>query len=295
MNSSRRPAAAGTYYEADADALRRQVESCFTHELGPGSVPAVSAGPPRHTVGLVCPHAGLAYSGPAAACSWAALAADGTPQIIVILGPNHYGIGPDLAVPEAGSWLTPLGEIQIADDVRSDLLGYFYPLRASDEAHAREHSIEVQLPFVQFLFGDEVRIVPIAIAQPQPSAVRSAVMLDIPSLGRAIAKALAGRPAVIAASTDLTHQEPQESAQLKDKKALDQIEAMDPERFLETVDQQDITTCGPLGVAAMLAAAKQLGATTAEVLRYHTSGDVGAGRAYVVGYGAVRVGREAAQ
>jgi len=235
------------------------------------------------------------YSGPAAACSYAALATDGTPKTIVILGPNHYGIGPDLAVPEADSWLTPLGELQIADDIRSDLLREFHPLRANDEAHAREHSLEVQLPFIQFLFGNDVRIVPITISAPARSMVRSAGALELSSLGEALAKVLAGRPAVIVASTDFTHQESQASAERKDREALDCIEALDPDRLLQTVDERDISTCGPLGVAAMLTAARKLGATKAKVLRYHTSGDVGAGYAYVVGYGAVQILRETQQ
>lgn len=293
MNASRRPAAAGTFYEADPAALRRQVTRCFNHELGPGSVPEVSAGPPKHTVGLVCPHAGLMYSGPAAACSWGALAQDGTPEVIVILGPNHYGIGPDIAVPSVDSWATPLGEVEIADDVRSELMRDFHPLRANDDAHAREHSIEVQLPFMQVLFEGNAKILPIAISSPARSMVRSAETLQLPMLAQALAKALRERAAVIASSTDFTHHEPQESANQKDSQALACIQALDADRLLQTIDEQDISACGPLGVAVMLKAARELGATRAEVLRHYTSGDVGSGYHSVVGYAAVQVLREA--
>lgn len=295
MSVCRRPAVAGTFYEANESALRQQVTRCFNHELGPGAVPEVAPGPPARTVGLVCPHAGLMYSGPAAACSWGALAADGTPQIIVMLGPNHYGVGPDLAVPEADSWQTPLGEVEIADDVRSELMRNFHPLRASDAAHAQEHSLEVQLPFVQFLFGSKVKILPITITGHARSMRRAAEALELESLAQALARVLAGRAAVIAASSDLTHHEPQEAARRQDAQALACMERLDAQGLLKAVDELGISTCGPLPVATMLMAAKELGATQARVLRYHTSGDVGAGYASVVGYGAVHVLRGAQQ
>jgi len=286
----RKPAVAGQFYEDDAEALRRRVRWCFEHPLGPGAMPGVSRSLPKETIGLVCPHAGLIYSGPAAAWAWGALAADGQPSSIAIICPNHYGLGAPIAVSDAEAWQTPLGLVKIDHETAGKLVAEFPGARADGLAHSREHAIEVQLPFIQTIYGDSVPIVPIAIAAASRSVVRSSQALDVAGLGQALARVLPPG-AVITASSDMTHQEPQEFAEQQDRMAIERIEALDAQGLLETVDAENITTCGPLGVAAMLTAARQLGAGKSRLLHYHTSGDAGAGRSSVVGYAAVQVGR----
>lgn len=284
----RRAAVAGQFYEGDAQGLRRRVHWCFEHALGPGSLPEAKSGLPKETLGLVCPHAGLIYSGPAAACAWGALAQDGTPGTIVIMCPNHYGVGAEIAVSCSDFWETPLGRVKIDRETGERLVKEFPGARVDEAAHSREHSIEVQLPFIQVLYGDSAAIVPIAIGVRHGSMVRSGQAIKIAELGGALARVLPDG-GVIAASSDMTHHEPQAFAEQQDKKALERIEALDAQGLLETVDSNGITTCGPLGVAAMLTAALAQGARKARVLRYHTSGDTGGGYNQVVGYAAVQV------
>src|SRR5947209_13652046 len=155
----RYPAVAGAFYERSRDALLREIKECYTHPLGPGRPAEVRAGP-RRLVGLVVPHAGYVYSGPVAAHSYAALAADGWPQSFVIFGPNHRGEGAPLALTEH-DWQTPLGTA-MADKSLHDALSK-PPLEEDILAHRDEHSIEVQLPFLQQL-SDAVRFVPICMA-----------------------------------------------------------------------------------------------------------------------------------
>src|SRR5438552_10517359 len=155
----RYPAVAGAFYERSRDALLRQIKECYTHPLGPGRAPELTAGP-RHLVGLVVPHAGYVYSGPVAAHSYAALAADGWPAAFIVLGPNHHGQGAPLALTEH-DWQTPLGVAAIDKDLHDSLAKP--PLAEDIVAHRVEHSIEVQLPFLQQL-SDAVRFVPICMA-----------------------------------------------------------------------------------------------------------------------------------
>src|SRR3990172_5817971 len=155
------PAVAGQFYEDDPKALARQVEGCFTHRLGPGAVPLLEKGP-RRLRGLVVPHAGLMYSGPVAAHSYAALAKDGAPEVLVILGPNHTGLGAGLAVGTV-DWQTPLGTMP-CDRELAKAIGGRPAAREDLVAHRFEHSIEVQLPFLLHL-GLRIPFVPISVGQ----------------------------------------------------------------------------------------------------------------------------------
>jgi len=277
----RRPAVAGTFYEGAAGALVKRIEWCYTHPQGPGEVPKAKVGK-RELVGLVSPHAGYVYSGPVAAHGFASLARDGKPESFVVLGPNHTGIGSGVSIVTSGKWLTPLGEVEIdgklADAIRraSDIIDI------DEVAHAHEHSLEVQLPFLQHLFG-RVKMVPICM-----------MMQDVKTsdaVGGAIGKACAGKDVVIVASTDFTHYEPQRSAVAKDRRAIDEILKLDWRGLLRVVDVEDISMCGYGPVAAMLRAAKELGARRAELLKYATSGDTAGPMPQVVGYGSVAVMR----
>jgi len=279
----RRAAVAGAFYAGAPAELRAQIEAAFRHPVGPGRLPEVDPAGPRQVVGLVAPHAGYVYSGPVAAHAYAALAADGRPEVAVILGPSHYGLGTVVSVSPADGWETPLGMVAV-DRALADAIATALPWPAvSAAAHELEHSIEVQLPFLQYLYGDGLRIVPIAMTE-QSLAVAS-------TLGLALGRALAGRNAVVIASTDLTHYEPQSSAIQKDDLALAAMVDFSAARLFEIAPRY-ASVCGPGPVAAALLACRELGAKHAAVLQHATSGDVAGDKRRVVGYAALAISRE---
>jgi len=294
MDSIRRPAVAGTFYHGDPYSLRAEIQECFTHALGPGAIPAVDPQGPRRLCGLVCPHAGLQYSGAAAAWSYAELARDGVPDVIVMLGPNHTGIGQAVAVSGADAWNTPLGDVPVDAQLRGQVLADFPSATADDAAHRFEHSLEVQLPFLQYLFGAQVPVVPIALRSVSAAAEGSAKALHLDRLAQVIADGLQGRHGVIVASTDMTHFEPHDVAARKDRAVLDKALALDAPAMLREVDARQVSMCGALPVAVMMQAAAGMGARAAELLSYYTSGDITGDKREVVGYAAMRVAGEPA-
>ncbi|MFO8133350.1 MAG: AmmeMemoRadiSam system protein B, partial [Thermoplasmatota archaeon] len=277
----RKPAEAGRFYESDTAGLREQIAGCFTDERGPGSVPEVTHG--RGDVkGCIVPHAGYPFSGPIAAHTYDAVARDGMPERFVILGPNHTGYGAPVAMMSQGAWDTPLGSVSL-DGKTGEMLR-----EAADEdrvAHMHEHSIEVQLPFLQFLC-DDVRFVPVCLARQDQATAEK------------LGKAIAGVDALPVASTDFSHagmgygRRPpmdvavQDWARQQDEKAIDSIQSMDVERFLDTVRRENISMCGYGAVAAVMYAAVENGAATAELLAYGTSYEVHPGSS-CVGYAAM--------
>ncbi len=279
----RKPAVAGFFYPSDKKSLIKSIEECFKHTLGPRDLPSVNKRGSRRIIGLVCPHAGYMYSGPVAAHAYYMLAKDGIPKSFIILGPNHQGIGSVIATVSSGLWETPLGHIKINEELAKRIVKLSGILDIDEEAHIYEHSIEVQLPFLQYLYGDKFTIVPITM-----------LMQDLESstiLGRAIAKAIKDENVVIIASTDFTHYEPHESAKRKDTEAIKCILRLDPEDLYRVVSSMNITMCGVGPVMTMLVAAKELGASVAYLLKYATSGDITGDLSQVVGYGAIAIMR----
>lgn len=276
----RRQCHAGSFYAGTSEELKRQITDCFTHRLGPGKTPTLKEGS-RKIVGLVCPHAGYKYSGPVAAHAYYSLAADGKPDVVVILGPNHTGQGSLLAVMKEGVWETPLGEVQVHEETASQIVHNSKIIDIDELAHAYEHSIEVQLPFLQYLYNATFKLVPISFTlQDFESSVE---------VGRSIAEALDGKNALIIASTDMTHYEPHEAAEKKDKKALNALERLDEREFYSVIERYHITACGYGSVVALITASKLLGATKGQILCYKTSGDITGDYSSVVGYASVVV------
>jgi AmmeMemoRadiSam system protein B len=275
----RRPTQAGSFYEGNAEALKTQIENCFLQELGPKKHPEVNKNGPRNVIGLVCPHAGYMYSGAVAANAYYALAEDGKPDTVVILGPNHTGYGSGLALMNEGGWRTPLGDVEVDGETANRIVQETHFIDVDDVAHRFEHSIEVQLPFLQYLYGSEFKFVPICF---QLQDLQSAV-----EVGRALVKVLASKNAVVIASSDMTHYEPHKNAEAKDLAALKAVEAMDEKRFYSTIETRHVTACGYGPIAAIMVAAKGLGAKEAKLLCYKSSGDVTGDYSSVVGYAAV--------
>ncbi len=270
----RRPSVAGAFYAGDEQSLRRQLENCFLGPLGPGKLPELSKGP-RKIIGGVSPHAGYMYSGQIAAHLYSKLAEDGFPDTFVILGPNHTGMGSGIAV-TTEDFETPLGvakvDKELAKAIRRDLID------EDPEAHRHEHSVEVQIPFLQYVSPD-IRFVPVSMMiQDLESAV---------SVGKTIKNALKGKDAVVIASTDMSHYVAKEVARKKDGLAIDAIEAMDPKRLWNVVRDHNISMCGYGPVIATMTACE---GGKAVLLKYATSGDVQPMRD-VVGYAAVVISK----
>jgi AmmeMemoRadiSam system protein B len=291
MSRTRHPAVAGQFYEGRPEELTASIRECFLHELGPGSLPQLAAEGPGAVSAVVSPHAGYIYSGPAAAHGFAALAADGIPDTVVILGPSHRLVERRAAVSTAEAWLTPLGKVPVDVSLCAKLAEGSPLLQADEDAHRFEHSLEVQVPFLQFVYGERVpKICPICVRSHPFGAVEELVQ-DAEQVGRTIAGAVADRRAVVIASTDFSHQIPHNVAERQDRLALDAILALDPERLLRTVSDHDISMCGPVPVAIALHCCLIRGAHQAELLRYYTSGDIIGDRSAVVGYASVLIRR----
>lgn len=275
----RYPSQAGAFYAGSNEALRRQIENCFKHKFGPGKIPKVVGNGPRNIIGLVCPHAGYMYSGPIAANSYYKLALDGKVDTFVILGPNHYGVGSALATVDREEWRTPLGDVEVDADTAGEIIRESGIVDVDESAHRYEHSIEVQIPFLQYVYGSSFKLVPICFRMQDLDSSRE--------LGNVLAKVLAVKNAAIIASTDMTHYEPQRRAEEKDGKAIRAILEMDEELLYSTIESYSISACGYGPVAALITAAKKLNARKAELLSYRTSGDITGDKSSVVGYASV--------
>lgn len=282
---ARRPAVAGVFYETDQTLIAAQIERSFLGAFGPKKLPVPRKERLGEVKGLICPHAGYAYSGGAAAHSFYALAADGVPDVIIILGPNHHGVSSKIAVSLEERWITPMGVVHTDIELAEHIISLSKFANVDETAHVKEHSIEVQLPFIQYLFGTHTKIVPIIISHLGITDSID-VMYD---LAQAISQSAANKNVVILSSTDFTHYETQELARTRDRLALNQIERLNGEELIQTVFGNDITMCGVNGTAVMLEACKHLGANQAEELAYYTSGDITGDMKHVVGYASVVV------
>jgi len=267
--SIRTPAVAGTFYPAAAKALEREVR-----ELMAGTEPE------HDLLGCVSPHAGYVYSGRVAG---RVLGQHRIPRRVVVLGPNHTGIGPAVSVASHHAWRTPLGEVWIDRDLAERLLGEDQEAELDDSAHWREHSIEVQLPFLQILRND-LAILPVCL--------RHLPLRRCVELGEALARVIHATPEPVGlvASSDMTHYEPDQVAREQDQLAIDAALTLDPAALYDTVHEHGITMCGVIPATVVLAAAARLGATCGELVAYQTSGDTSGDRSAVVGYAGIRFG-----
>jgi len=273
----RRPHVANAFYEGNKTSLEKQIASCFTHRLGPGHIPDLAVGQKR-ILGIIVPHAGYLYSGPVAAHSYAQLASDGAPETVVILGPNHTGLGSGVSIVTKGAWETPLGVASIDTKLAEQIRNSSSIIDDDESAHITEHSIEVQLPFLQYLYGEKVSFVPICM-----------MMQDLQTsqdIARSIEKCLRGIRVVVIASSDFTHYEPQAIAARKDKTAIDAIIDLDSEKLNELGEAGRVTMCGYGPITTLIELAKREDNVHAKLLAYHTSGDVTNDPGSVVGYSA---------
>ncbi len=268
----RRPAVAGRFYPGNPDDLRAEAQA-YLAQLKSNNQAAVQA------IGCIAPHAGYVYSGHVAGAVFARLE---IPERCVVLCPNHTGMGRALAILSEGAWETPLGEVPVDEELAGALKRQFPALHEDAAAHRAEHAIEVELPFLQ-LRQPKLQIVPIALGTGQFEVLEA--------LGVALAEVVAAQAAavLIVASSDMNHYESDAVTRVKDHRAIERILTLDPRGLFDVVTQQNISMCGFGPAVVMLTAARQLGAKSAELVKYATSGDISGDRNAVVGYAGVVV------
>jgi len=279
----RKPAVAGSFYAGDLKSLNTQIENCFLHKIGPGEIPQTNPKRKNNIMGLVSPHAGYMYSGPVAANGFYKIVLDGKPDTIIILGPNHRGFGEDVSIMAEGKWETPLGELEIDTEIAEDILKNSKIIKNDKKAHQYEHSIEVQLPFIQYIFGKDIKIVPICMT-------RQDIDTDI-EIAKSICSSVVDKNILIIASSDFTHYETQEYAENVDKEAINAILEFNPKKLYDMIYHQNLTMCGPGSITVMLIACETLGAKKAELIKYATSGDITGMYDQVVGYASLIVSK----
>jgi AmmeMemoRadiSam system protein B len=270
----RRAAVAGQFYANRAAALRSEVERCFLSPIGPGHLPNLNLSGERRIVGAMVPHAGLVYSGPVAAHAYAALAEDGFPETFIIIGPNHHGRGKGVAVSDE-DFETPLGISKVDHEIVSRLKGV---VEVDRSAHLHEHSLEVQLPFIQYIKPD-TKIVAIAMGYQDPETAAE--------VARSVRKAIESNDVVVLASSDMSHYVPAQVAKVKDMAVLTRLVDLDHEGAYHQVMELDVSMCGYGPALAMVQAVDGKGA---RLLKYASSGDVTPMRD-VVGYASLIVTR----
>jgi len=261
----RKPAAAGTFYPSSSGALEKQLAGLINKT-------AVKT----RCIACMLPHAGYAYSGNVAGETLSRVDIKDT---VVLLGPNHTGYGAAYSLMAEGAWLTPLGKVRINSGFAKALLERSKYLAADNQAHIHEHSLEVELPFLQYLKPD-FQIVPITFLGDDPAVLKQ--------IGKDIADTVIGLglkdSVLIAASSDMTHYESREEAGRKDREAIKAVLALDADKLLKDVSRLNISMCGYAAAAAMISAAKALGARSGKLIKYQTSGDVTGDYESVVGY-----------
>jgi MEMO1 family protein len=264
----REPVVAGQFYPSNPKRLREDLDSYCRFS---GALIEAKA--------IVAPHAGYMYSGPVAGAVYGAIQ---IPKRVILLGPNHTGKGAPISLHPAGEWRTPLGLVPIDDEVNQILLQECAELSEDRSAHLREHSLEVQIPFLQFRVP-EIRISAICVG--------TGAFAPLEALGHAVARAVLSSkvPVLIVSSSDMTHYEPAKIAASQDKFAIDRMLAVDPEGLYRVVRDKGISMCGFAPTVAALTACRDLGATSAQLMRYANSGDVSGDFASVVGYAALLI------
>jgi len=273
----------GSFYKSEFSQLNKQIENCFLHEIGPGKIPMTNFSGKRNIRGLICPHAGYIYSGPVAAHGFYQMALDGKPDTVVIIGPNHRGFGEDISLMSSGKWSSPLGELEIDNILAKRILKNSKLIKEDSRAHKYEHSIEVQIPFIQYIFGSNIKIVPISMSKQDLNS-------DI-LVANAIISSISDDNIVILASSDFTHYKSQECAHNIDHQAINAILDFNPKKLYEYIYQQKLTMCGPGAITTMLITCKAIGADKGRLLKYATSGDISKMYDKVVGYASIMVSK----
>jgi len=272
----REPVVAGQFYPGRKEELENMIESCFNHKYGPGKQIKESH---EQIYGVVCPHAGYVYSGPIACHSYNAISSQ-SPELVIIIGPNHFGIGKNAATMIETKWKTPLGLIEVDSGSAQEIAEKSNIIEIDSYSHSQDHSLEVQIPMLQSLLSNEFKILPIILLVQDLETARD--------VGNAVSEIVKKKNSIIVASSDFTHYEENSFAHLQDKSLIEPILDMDVERFYQVLREKRVTACGFGAIASAMIACKNLGATKGVLLSYATSGDVSGDTDSVVGYGAIK-------
>ena len=262
---TRRPCVAGRFYPGDRAELEATVKGYLLSRTR------------KKAVAVIVPHAGYIYSGPVAGAVYSETV---IPDDIILIGPNHTGLGKPASVMENGSWETPLGSVQVNSVLAGMIIGSNAGFAEDEEAHTHEHSLEVQLPFIQTL-NPKASIVPVTVMHASASGCVA--------MGKAIARAVKawGKDVLIVVSSDMNHYEPEATTRKKDGLAIDEVLALEPGRLLDVAARKGITMCGVMPAAIAITAARELGAEKARLVSYATSGEASGDFTQVVGYAGV--------
>lgn len=274
----RQPAVAGSFYPNDAENLKRIIESCFLDKSGIGFIPKLNKFEGNdYPINVMVPHAGYQYSGAIATHGYCSIVTNGFPDVFIIISPNHTGFGSEISIFNEGEWITPLGNVEVDCEFADEIISISDIASSDFTAHVNEHSIEVQLPFLQY-FSSDFKIVPITIGV-QTFATSNDLANAIFEAGNNLDKSYC-----VIASTDLSHFNNQEKANKVDGFVLEDIAEMNEFKLFEEVVQYNITMCGYGPVMTAISLSKMSGKDSCEILAYQTSGDVTGDLSSVVGY-----------
>ena len=271
----RYPTVAGLFYESDPETLLERLRWAFLHELGPGEIPERVEKKLNKNHGLIVPHAGYIYSGPIASWAYDEISKHGKPDTVIMIGPNHTGFGEDVGIWSSGFWETPLGELEVDEELTRMILELGEGTVKEDiESHTNEHSLEVQLPFLQFIYGDDFRIVPITMMDQRLKTAEG--------LAETLRKVAENtdKKILFIASTDLNHYENHEETVKKDEILINRILDSDVRGMYEVIREYYITICGYGPVAVLL----MLNLGNPKLLKHATSGEMSGDYSKVVGY-----------
>lgn len=272
----RQPVVAGQFYPEKKEELEKMIKSCFKHEYGPNNKVKNQE---KKIFGVICPHAGYMYSGPTACYSYQAIA-HLNPELAIIVGPNHFGIGQNAATMNDVWWQTPLGLVEVNSDAANKIAQISDTIKIDNYSHSQDHSLEVQIPMLQTVFSNNFQILPIILLSQDLNTARD--------VGKAISDIAKKTDSIIIGSSDFTHYEENSFAHLQDKALIEPILKMDVEEFYQVLKEKQVTACGFGAIASTIIACKNLGAAKGELLSYATSGDISGNNDSVVGYSAIQ-------
>jgi hypothetical protein len=273
----RKPVVSGSFYPENPDELVQMIQNCFMHKFGPNSKPPKKS--QEKIFGVICPHAGYMYSGPIASHSYYEISSQGF-DLAVIIGPNHWTIGSKIATMSAAKWQTPLGISEVDSEASDHLINMTDNIEQDYFSHSKDHSLEVQIPFLQEIFSNDLKILPIIMAKQD---IDTAI-----EVGNAISEIAKSKKIMIIGSSDFTHYEENDFAHKQDMSLIEPVLQMDVNKFYEILSEKKISACGYGAIAATMIACKNLGSKKGELLAYATSGDVVGNKESVVGYGSIK-------
>jgi len=285
----RTAAVSGMFYEANKEKLLKQIETAFNSKQGPGKIGENKG---NIIIGVVSPHAGYFYSGSCAAHAYKAIAESQKPEVFIILGTNHTGNGESSILTE--DFQTPLGIAKV-DTEFCQKLKQNCEIQENPEMHRQEHSIEVQIPFLQYIYKENFKIAPIVISSGS----------DYKKIAQGITKTIqeTNKKTIIIASSDFTHygvnygyvpftDNVQQNMYKLDAVAIKHITNQDTEKFIEYIQKKEATICGAHAIAVMTETSKQLGCNKGKLLKYYTSGDITMDYNNSVGYAAIIIEKQ---